>query len=221
MPKPKVYDWLAQNSKIRKMSGVKTFNWGIPAYRAANGFKTCPNAAACAKGCYATQGAYIFSNVAKVFEARLKLALSSKFVRVINAELQRRNVQRVRVHDSGDFFSVEYLDKWISIMRANPNVQFYAYTKRVSLFKRYTDEGRIPPNFIVIYSYGGTEDRLINRLTDRHSWVFSSAEELQARGYADASQDDSVATGTNLRIGLIYHGTKSIQNTDWMKVKAS
>lgn len=50
------YNWLVQNSKIKKMSGPKTFNWGIPAYQSANGFKTCPNAAACAKGCYATMG---------------------------------------------------------------------------------------------------------------------------------------------------------------------
>ena len=217
---PSVYNWLTQNSKMKKMSGVKTFNWGIPAYRAANGFKTCPNAAACAKGCYATQGAYLFSNVAKVFEARLQLALSPKFVDVISAELTRRKVQRLRIHDSGDFFSAEYLDAWLRIMRANPSVQFYAYTKMISLFKRYAAEGKIPANFSVIYSYGGTEDRLIDRKTDRHSWVFASENELKTQGYANASKDDTVALGANPRIGLVYHGTKNIENTDWAKVKA-
>lgn len=214
------YNWLTQNSKIAKMTGVKTYNWGIPAYRAANGFATCPNAAACAKGCYATMGAYKFSNVAKVFENRLKLALSPRFTLVMDAEIKRRGVQRLRIHDSGDFFNEEYLNRWLGIIRANPTCQFYAYTKMVSLFKQYAVDGLIPSNFIVIYSYGGVEDKLIDRNTDRHSWVFSSIDALQIAGYAAANVDDSVALGDNPKIGLVYHGTKNIENTDWAKVKA-
>ena len=219
--KPKVYNWLTQNSKIAKMSGVKTFNWGIPAYQSASGFKTCPNAAACAKGCYATQGAYKFSNVAKVFEKRLKLSQSPRFASIISDEIRRRKVQRLRIHDSGDFYNLEYAKKWLTVMRVNPNVQFYAYTKAVSMFKQLEEDGLLPSNFIVIYSYGGTEDKLINRETDRHSWVFSSVEALNAAGYADAHENDSIALGTNPKIGLVYHGTKNIENTDWSKVKAA
>lgn len=214
------YNWLVQNSKIKKMSGEKTFNWGIPAYQSTAGLKTCPNAAACAKGCYATQGAYTFSNVAKVFEQRLKLSLTPKFVQIINAEIKRRNVKRVRIHDSGDFYNVEYLEKWLKIMVANPDCQFYCYTKMVSTFKQYSNSGRIPDNFVVIYSFGGTEDKLIDRDNDRHSWVFSTVEALVKAGYADAHEDDSVALGGNPKVGLVYHGTKNYANTDWSKVKS-
>jgi len=210
----KGYNWLTQNSKIAKMTGVKTYNWSIPAYSSTTGMKTCPNAAACAKGCYATMGAYRFSHVASAFERRLKLSLSPRFTLIINAELKRRKVKRLRIHDSGDFYNEEYLTKWLSIIRANPTVQFYTYTKMVSLFKQYDAEGLIPSNFIVIYSYGGTEDKLIDRNVDRHSWVFSSLEALQAAGYADASKDDAQALGDNPRIGLVYHGVKSYTNTD-------
>jgi hypothetical protein len=42
----KVYNWLSINSKIKKIKGVKTYNWGIPAYKSVTGLKTCPNAAA-------------------------------------------------------------------------------------------------------------------------------------------------------------------------------
>jgi len=215
----KTYNWLTQNSKIAKMSGVRTYNWGIPAYKSADGFKTCPNAAACAKGCYATMGAYRFSNVAKVFERRLKLAKSPRFGIIIDAEIKRRKVQRLRIHDSGDFFSREYLQTWLNVIKANPETQFYAYTKMVSWFNELRADGLIPENFIIIYSYGGTQDKLINRDTDRHSWVFSSVEALRAAGYADAHVDDSVALGDNHKIGLVYHGIKSIENTDWLKVK--
>lgn len=216
------YNWLTQNSKIKKMSGVKTFNWGIPAYRAADGTKTCPNAAACATGCYATMGAYKFSNVARVFEQRLKLTKAPNFTLIINAEIKRRGVKRLRIHDSGDFYSREYLERWLSIIRANPGTQFYAYTKMVSMLKELTEDGLIPSNFTIIYSYGGTEDKLINRNVDRHSWVFSSQAALVAAGYTDSSENDAVAAeGTNHRIGLVYHGTKNLSNTNWEKVKAA
>jgi len=220
MQKQKVYDWLTQNSKIKKMTGAKTYNWGIPAYKSANGFKTCPNAAACAKGCYATMGAYTFSNVAKVFENRLALALSPEFVNTINAEIRRRKVERLRIHDSGDFFNQEYTERWLQIIRENPTCTFYAYTKMISMFKRLQASGAIPANFIIIFSYGGTEDKLIDRKVDRHSWVFASLDELLKQGYADAHENDSVAMGDNPRIGLVYHGTKKMENTDWSKIKA-
>jgi len=219
--KAKVYNWLTQNSKIAKMTGVKTYNWGIPAYQSKTGLKTCPNAAACAKGCYATMGAYLFSNVAKVFEARLTLALNTEeFIHTIDAEIKRRGVERLRIHDSGDFFDAEYIHAWVSIIRANPETQFYAYTKMISLFKYYAKRGVLPVNLTLIYSYGGTEDKLIDKSIDRHSWVFPSLEELNAAGYAAAHENDAVALGTNPRIGLVYHGTKNIENTDWAKVKS-
>lgn len=213
-----MYNYLSQNSKIAKMSGVKTFNWGIPAFESVTGFKTCPNAAACALGCYAKQGAYTFSNVASVFEKRLQLTFNGvEFIETIDAEIKRRKVQRLRVHDSGDFYSLQYTMNWFSIMRRNPDVQFYAYTKMISMFNMLKDQ--MPKNFNLIYSYGGTEDKLIDKASNRHSWVFQSIEQLHAAGYADASQDDSVALGDNPRIGLVYHGVKGYNKTNWNKVK--
>lgn len=214
----KTYNWLTQNSKIKKMTGVKTYNWGIPAYKSQSGFRTCPNAAACAIGCYATMGAYTFSNVAKVFEARLVLSKSDAFVRVISAELTRRQVKRLRVHDSGDFYNEEYLLKWFNIMRRHPHVQFYAYTKMVTLIKKYQRLGLAPANFTVVFSQGGTQDKLINTKSDRHSRVFVDVKSLKQARYADAHVNDSVAVGRNPKIGLVYHGTKSYVNTNWNKV---
>jgi hypothetical protein len=217
----KHYNWLTQNSKIAKISGIKTYNWGIPAYRSKDGFKTCPNAAACAKGCYATMGGYIFSNVAKVFDNRLKLSQSPDFVITIDSEIKRRKVRRLRIHDSGDFYSLAYFFNWRLIMLRNLQTKFYAYTKMIKMFNDLKQRNLIPDNLTLIYSYGGTQDKLINPIVDRHSTVFDSESELKQYGYADASKDDSVALGSNPRIGLIYHGVKNIENTNWGKVKNS
>ena len=36
----------------------------------------------------------------------------------------------VRIHESGDFYSIEYVEKWDNIAKQLPQVKFYAYTKR-------------------------------------------------------------------------------------------
>lgn len=207
--------FLVRNSKIKK-SEKRTFNFGIPAYQSNTGLKTCPNAGACAKGCYALAGAYRFSNVAQAFERRLAATQVDAFVDQMLADIDKQRAERIRIHDSGDFYNEEYLDRWLRIMQARPEVEFYAYTKMVSLFKKRAKD--LPKNFTVIYSFGGTEDRLIDVTKDRHSLVFESELQLNAAGYADASNQDDVALGSNPRIGLVYHGTKKIENTNWAKV---
>lgn len=203
-------NWLSDgNSKLAataKALGVRILTWGIPAYESRDGFRTCPLAGECAKGCYARQGAYTWSNVSQAFERRLQLARSPGFVATIVAELQRRQPDYVRVHDSGDFFSQSYFQDWRAIALSQPAVQFYAYTKMVPLFKRLTALGALPANFTLIYSYGGSADALIDPQTDRHSVVFASHAERVAAGYADATENDLIACGPELCIGLVYHG---------------
>ena len=204
---------LTRNSKIKK-SKKRTFNFGIPAFKSASGMFTCPNAGACAKGCYALAGAYRFSNVAKTFEARLVVTLSNDFVDAMLKEIDNCKAERIRIHDSGDFYSEEYLHRWLKIIKARPNVEFYAYTKMVTMLKFH----ELPKNFTVIFSFGGTQDKLIDVTKDRHSLVFESVADLKRAGYADASNQDDIALGKNPRIGLVYHGTKNIENTNWSKV---
>jgi hypothetical protein len=206
---------LTRNSKIRK-SEKRTFNFGIPAYQSTTGLKTCPNAGACAKGCYALAGAYRFSNVAQAFERRLAVTQSNEFIDLMLKEIDANRAERIRIHDSGDFYSEEYLQRWLKIMRARPHVEFYAYTKMITMFKFHAPY--LPKNFTVIYSFGGTQDRLIDVKRDRHSLVFETHEDLIRAGYADASNQDDIALEDNPRIGLVYHGTKNIENTNWSKV---
>jgi len=94
---------------------------------------------------------------------------------------------------------------------------FYAYTKQVKMFKDIVQD--IPANFKLIFSYGGKQDNLINPEIDRHSWVFESTSDLDSKGYIDASQDDMLALTDNPKVGLVYHGNKSYNNTTWSKVK--
>lgn len=210
---------LTQNRKMKKSGGDKyaIFNWGIPAYKSTSGVKTCPLAGQCAKGCYAQAGAYVWSNVAQAFEARLELSQTDDFIPSLNKAIAtklktatKRGQQLViRIHDSGDFYSLEYTIKWFQVMQDNPTVIFYAYTKSLPMFNRLRKQGRIPENFVLVYSEGGLADNLIET-GDRHSRVFSSKAELEAAGYDDASDDDKVAfLSESGKVGLVYHGVKS------------
>jgi hypothetical protein len=194
---------LARNGKMKK-ANVRLFNFGIPAFQSVTGFKTCPNAGICAKYCYAKKGMYRFSNVANAYETRLEMTKHRSFVDLMNHEIRINKAEYVRIHDSGDFYSMDYLQKWLHIMEENPLVQFYAYTKQVHYFK---DGGiYIPTNFTPIFSLGGKKDHLIDTEHDRHSKIFKTVDELLNEDYANASEHDLVAINPiNNKIGLLSH----------------
>lgn len=198
---------LTQNSKLKKTSkelGVRVFNFGIPAYKSASGKLTCPMADSCVKFCYAKKGAYIWSNVQPAFEKRYELTKSDDFVNKMYEEIVKKKPDYVRVHDSGDYYSKKYLDKWIDIALLFPEVKFYSYTNMVQMFLD-TD---LPSNFDVIFSDSGKQKHLIDPLKHRHTKIFAIHADLKDAGYTDASSVDLYATKwfnkTN-KVGLVYH----------------
>ena len=203
---------LVKNTKILKSNSdkVAVYNFGIPAFRSKSGFKTCPLAGKCASGCYARQSAYIFTTVKAAYEWRLKMSLKSDFANAVALELEPkvRTATRlgktlvIRIHDSGDFYSLEYINKWFKVMTQFPDVKFYSYTKMVPIFKQLKD---IPINFTLIYSEGGLADKRIDYKKDRHSRVFESLEQLKAAGYTDCTEND-LNVYKSLKCGLVYHG---------------
>ncbi len=198
---------LTQNSKLKKTSkqlGVRVFNFGIPAYKSASGKLTCPMADGCVKFCYAKKGAYIWSNVKPAFERRYELSKTDAFVDKMYNEIVKKKPDYVRVHDSGDYYSKKYLNKWIDIANLFPEVKFYSYTNMVQMFLD-TD---LPENFDIIFSDSGKQKHLINPLKHRHTKIFAIHADLEQAGYTDASSIDLMATKwfnkTN-KVGLVFH----------------
>lgn len=199
---------LTQNSKLKETSkklGLRIFNFSIPAYKSSNGEVVCKYAKECVKYCYAQKGNYTrFPKIGELMEQRYELSKQSIFVGLMNIEIKKKKANAIRIHDSGDFYSKEYLYKWIQIAKDNPEVNFYAYTKSLPYFKGVT----LPNNMDVIFSVGGYRDKDINFGKDRHAQIFNSSEELEKAGYIDASKIDYYATkfhSNNKKVGLIYH----------------
>jgi hypothetical protein len=198
---------LTQNSLL-KPDGV--FKWSLPAWaiRLSDGrkFNCCPNAGVCAQLCYARTGFFMMPEVRAAHERNLRLVLDhlAAWERIMAHQLRqpRYRGKHVRIHDSGDFFSDDYLSAWLRIMRGAPWVTFYAYTKEISRFKRLVEPDP-PTNFHWIYSLGGKEDHLIDRTKDRHADVFPDVASAQAAGYSTKLASDLFAIYNRKRIGLI------------------
>ncbi len=110
--------WLARGN--RKISD-NTLIWNLPAV------DTCGQHC---KGCYAYIAQRRFNTIYKARKQREHLSKDHDFVEVLSNEIKIRHPRYVRVHESGDFYSQEYIEKWAKIAKENPDVTFYAYTKR-------------------------------------------------------------------------------------------
>jgi len=191
------------NTKLKK-DGIVSFNL-IPVTH-------CPSAGACKAYCYATVGQQAFRNGvlrrARAYIATVQWDFVPRMIQEVQTAV-RRGARAVRVHDSGDFYSLDYMLAWMAIASQCPEVKFYAYTKMVVLVKRLYKAGKVPPNFRLIQSLGGVSDSQIDKSLP-HSRIFNSLDELREAGYADASESDAPAAfGDSPLIGLVIHGAKA------------
>ena len=82
-------------------------------------------------GCYAMRGNYRFKSVMSALQIRTDIARNDPqfLADEITREIKAHKIEYVRIHASGDFFSADYVKAWISIAMANPNTNFWTYTK--------------------------------------------------------------------------------------------
>lgn len=204
------------NEKLLKTMnkyGIYILSFNLPAGL------TCPYKGLCERDCYGKKGNFVYrSNLAK-YKGNYELSQSDGFVDVINDELSQYNYVKklvVRIHVIGDFYSAQYLDKWVKIARMNKDVSFYAYTKSVKMVKDYKAKFGMPDNLTIAYSYGGKQDALIDPINDKHSIVIAPDSEIPI-GYVDGSADDyQVILSKN--IALKYHGARSWDKSGFKNV---
>ena len=118
---------------------------------------------------------------------------------------KKKNVNKVRIHESGDFYHPLYLEAFKNVARMNKDLIFYCYSKSLLLFPTNRS---IPNNFFLTASYGGKYDFLIDRgYFKRFSKVVFSEAEAMRLGLS-IDKDDShcyLYKGAN-GFGLLLHG---------------
>jgi hypothetical protein len=122
--------------------------------------ETCPWATDyCKEICYARKAERsIFYRCLPQRKRNYQLSLREDFADIMIAELSKIRKKKIRIHESGDFYSQEYLDKWIKIINHFPERTFVAYTKSM------LDFSKKPDNFILLFSMDKSTPK------DREEW---------------------------------------------------
>jgi len=113
----------------------------------------------------------------------------------------------VRIHESGDFWTENYMKAWILVAQSRPNQIFYAYTKSLGMWLSLNDI--IPSNFYLTASHGGTLDYLIPKhpnIFKRVSHVVYTEEQAAELGL-EIDHDDSHCLGDK-PFALLVHGSQ-------------
>lgn len=98
--------------------------WSLPAV------KTCPGSTeTCRKVCYATKSRFILPAVVERLDWNYQMSLRKDFPDLMAEDVRRRGCQVVRIHVSGDYYSAEYAEKWLWVMRKRPKPRYYFYSR--------------------------------------------------------------------------------------------
>lgn len=139
-----------------------------------------------------------FNTIGKVF--RCYAASSERFPGVRSSRWKNYNdilngidiqipkqAKNIRIHGSGDFFSQEYFDKWLTVCKNNPDVNFWAFTKSVQFWVNRIND--IPRNLTLQASKGGLQDHLIEQYNLKYAQVFNSIQEVPVWMKIDTNDD--------------------------------
>lgn len=131
--------------KYENMKLKQQFIFNLPATQEVCG-RVCP-------GCYAAKAQVRFPKTVLTSRERLLEATKQPdFVNRIVDELSssRRSTKTVRIHESGEFHSQAYINKWVDIASRLPDITFYAFTKRLKDFDFTSLMSK--PNVVIIDS---------------------------------------------------------------------
>lgn len=105
--------------------------------------KQCPK-------CYAVKSEKMYKQVLPSRINNYNKSKSNKFVENISAQIKSSRKKYFRIHESGDFYSQIYINKWKEVIQNNPEKMFFAFTKKYRKFD--FSEIEALPNFNLIIS---------------------------------------------------------------------
>lgn len=157
------------NIKSKNTDNIMFLTWSLPSGA------TCPYATdMCKKRCFAKKNES-FKNVRDSRERNLEETQKDTFIedmiKHLEYHLSRPKAKNkrifVRIHTSGDFYSLDYLIKWVYIseyFKENDKIFFQAYTKSMPIIEDYINE------YGKNYGYDFDPNEIINDINIRFVW---------------------------------------------------
>lgn len=156
--------------------------------------------------CFAASSEAVYKNVRLSRWNNFDLLRSAKTVenmtKLILDSLPKK-FDIVRIHVSGDFFNMDYLQAWVNVAKLHTNSLFYAYTKSLV----YLIGLELPENLNITASKGGKLDHLIESNKLKFAEVVYSEQEAKDKGL-QIDHDDSHAMIGRDSFALLIHGTQ-------------
>ena len=132
----------------RKLKNCNVFNLPVGL--------TCKPGVKCSTFCYAKKAERMYKAVRPSRMRNYKASKLKSFVSKMTILLRKSPYNTVRTHESGDYYSKEYVKKWYDIANALPDFTFFSFTKRDDIF----DDDLLalkPKNFKLIWSVDGIQ----------------------------------------------------------------
>ena len=114
--------------------GQKVGLFNLPAKATCTPTKWCLEGKNGKPICYALRNNCLLPSVIKATQERFKQSKRKDFTERMIREIKDR-FNFFRIHATGDFYSEEYVEKWIKIVQACPNTLFRTTTRRRDLTK--------------------------------------------------------------------------------------
>lgn len=211
------------NAKLQSLGG-KVYTFSLPSGWSCPGADDCYSRAVSKDGkvaivdgpntkfrCFSASQEVVYTAVRQQRQYNfdlIKTTLKEGKVKALGALIQGslpKDATVIRIHVAGDFFSKAYLQAWIAVAVANPNIIFYAYTKSLHYWVECIDF--IPNNFKLNASKGGKFDHLIDAYHLKYAEVVFTEQEALEKGL-EIDHDDSHAFLKDNSFALLLHGVQ-------------
>lgn len=123
--------------------------------------------------CYAEQGCYTFANNQRLYSENLNFFYNStneEFIQAVQVAINFFEFSLFRYFTCGDIVNTRFFDCMVEIARRNPEIKFWAYTKKYNIVNRWIDEnGDLPGNLTIIFSHWLNEDGTYYPMENPHN----------------------------------------------------
>ena len=169
------------NKKLVNNDKARFLIWNLPA------IQTCPYATEhCKRACYALKAERLYPSARESrqnnFWESLKDDFSDRMIDTIayyrNSKAYEGKKMLVRIHESGDFYSQEYADKWVKVInhfRNDSSIVFCCYTKSLPFFDKYDIKSMT--NFAFIASvWDDTSAEMLSKIKEKNYRIYTAVE---------------------------------------------
>ncbi len=140
------------NSKM----GKSAFHFSLPPIKTCSPSEWCLHGKNNSPACYALRNRFTWDAVKNSLENSYIISKQDNFSDLVIDEINKREIEYLRIHHSGDFYSEDYIEKWIEITSNCKDTLFRASTRRRD-FTSLLQELNSFPNVVIRESLDSSE----------------------------------------------------------------